>query len=301
MSEDLTVAVDLGGTHVRAALVDVGGAVHGRIRRETPHHEDTPSFLIEMIAEIADGRDVVRAVIGVPGVVDYDEERLVEAPNLPTRWCPMLSDQWLTEHSLAEGRELDIALANDADLAAVGESSFGAGVEARDVVYVTVSTGVGAGIVLGQRLMRGRYSGGEVGHSIIDRNRVVAGEDGTVEFLGSGTAIGRMAAAAGLDATGADLAALVVEGDPTVTEIWNEAIDAVALGVVNLCWMVTPQMVVIGGGVGMNSELVLPRVAKRVEELGPAIEPISIVAAKLGDDVGLIGAAAWWKAIGRER
>lgn len=252
-------------------------------------------FLVDLIAEVAEGDNIPRAVIGVPGVIDYDDEQLIAAPNLPIGWIPMLSDRWLTERT-----GLDIALANDADLAAVGESNFGAGVDARDVVYLTVSTGVGAGIVLGHRLMNGRYSGGEVGHSIIDRTRVAAGEDGTVEFLGSGTAIGRMARAAGLDATGAEMAALVAAGDPTATAIWDDAIDAVALGVVNLCWMVTPQMVVVGGGVGMNSSLVLPRIAKRVEELGPAIEPIAIVPAKLGDDAALIGAAAWWKAIGRE-
>ncbi len=292
---DPTIAIDLGGTHVRAAVVDARGVVTSRVRRATPHDHPTPAFIADLVVEVTAGQPIRRVVVGLPGVIDYDAEHLVAAPNLPAAWLPMLSDQWLTERT-----GLEVALANDADLAAVGESNFGAGVEARDVVYVTVSTGVGAGIVLGHRLMRGRYSSGEIGHSVIDRNRMLVGEDGTVEYLGSGTAMARAAKAAGLDVSGAELAELVAGGDPTAVEIWSEAIEAVAVGVVNLCWLVAPQMVVVGGGVGMNADLVLPTIQRRVTEFGPTIEPIQIVAAKLGDDAALCGAAAWWKAIGRD-
>lgn len=303
---DPTIAIDLGGTHVRAAVVDADGTVTSRVRRSTPHDQPTPAFIADLVAEVSSAASVggerapdrgaiQRAVVGVPGVIDYDAEQLIAAPNLPQAWIPMLSDAWLAERTGVE-----IALANDADLAAVGESNFGAGVAVRDVVYVTVSTGVGAGIVLGHRLMRGRYSGGEIGHSVIDRGRMARGEDGTVEYLGSGTAMARLADEAGLDAAGAELAALVADGDPRAVAVWNDAIEAVAVGVVNLCWLVTPQMIVIGGGVGMNSDLVLPIIKRRVAEFGPTIEPIQIVPAKLGDDAALSGAAAWWKAIGRD-
>ncbi len=294
-STEPTIAIDLGGTHVRAAVVDVDGTVTSRVRQTTPHEQPTPSVLVDLIAQVAGGAPIRRAVVGVPGVIDYDTEQLIAAPNLPAAWIPMLSDQWLAERT-----GLDVALANDADLAAVGESNFGAGAEARDVVYVTISTGVGAGIVLGHRLMRGRYSGGEIGHSVIDRARMARGEDGTVEYLGSGTAMSRLAHEAGLSLTGAELAAQVVAGEPVATGVWNNAIEAVAVGVINLCWLVAPQMVVVGGGVGMNSELVLPIIERRVAEFGPTIEPIQIVPAKLGDDAALSGAAAWWKAIGRD-
>ena len=294
-SDEPTIAIDLGGTHVRAAVVAADGTVASRVRQATPHEQPTPAFLADLIAQVAGGAPIRRAVVGVPGVIDYDTEHLIAAPNLPAAWIPMLSDQWLTERT-----GLDIALANDADLAAVGESHFGAGTEARDVVYVTISTGVGAGIVLGDRLMRGRYSGGEIGHSVIDRARMARGEDGTVEYLGSGTAMARTAREAGLSLSGAELAAEVAAGEPVATGVWNNAIEAVAVGVVNLCWLVAPQVVVIGGGVGMNSELVLPIIQDRVAEFGPTIEPIQIVPAKLGDDAALSGAAAWWKAIGRD-
>lgn len=289
-----TIAVDLGGTHVRAALVDASGEVLHRIRRSTPTADPTPAFLVEMMHEVRGEEECRRAVIGLPGVIDHENEVLVKAPNLPQRWIPMLTDSWLTERS-----DLLISLANDADLAAVGEATFGAGRGFRDVVYVTISTGIGAGIVLGDHLMRGRYSGGEVGHTILSRTALAAGEPATVEDLGSGTSITRRAEAAGLEFSGAELADKAREGHPEAVEIWTKAIESAAAGIVNLCWIVTPQAVVIGGGVGMNGDLVLPIVSEAIEAHGPGVSKVAVLNAGLGDDAALAGAAAWWNAIGR--
>lgn len=289
-----TIAIDLGGTHVRAALVDEGGSVLHRVRRSTPTDDPSPKFLVELMHEVRDDEDCQRAVIGLPGVIDHENEVLMKAPNLPQSWIPMLTDAWLTERS-----GLAISLANDADLAAVGEATFGAGRGFRDVVYVTISTGIGAGIVLGDRLMRGRYSGGEIGHTILSRTALAAGEPATVEDLGSGTSISRRAAAAGLEVRGAELADRVRAGDSLAVEVWNKAIESAAAGIVNLCWIVTPQAVVIGGGVGMNGDLVLPIVHEAIQAHGPGVAKVAVLNAGLGDDAALAGAAAWWSAIGR--
>ncbi|MGH1504829.1 MAG: ROK family protein [Acidimicrobiales bacterium] len=295
MSAPLTVAIDLGGTHLRGALVEHDGTIVRRDRWATPSADEEPTALVKLIDEVSKGYDVSRAVIGLPGVIDHDAETLVHAPNLPPSWVPLLTDAWLTRRT-----GLDVALANDCDLAAVGEATFGAGQSHRDVVYVTISTGVGAGIVLGSKLMRGRYSGGEIGHTIIDRDLTAAGGDGTVEGLGSGTALGKAQAAAGLDPASGYLTDLVRAGDEAANEVFTSGIEAAALGVVNLCWIVSPQMVVIGGGVGMHGDLVLPIVERMVQAHGPRIGTIDVVNAELGDDAALVGAAAWWEAIGRE-
>lgn len=289
-----TIAVDLGGTHVRAAVVDEAGQVLNRLRRSTPTDDPSPAFLVEMMQEVRGDEDCGRAVIGLPGVIDHENEVLVKAPNLPQRWIPMLTDAWLTERS-----GLAISLANDADLAAVGEAAFGAGRGFRDVVYVTISTGIGAGIVLGDHLMRGRYSGGELGHTILSRTALAAGEPATVEDLGSGTSITRRAEAAGLGFTGAELAEKVREGHAGATDVWNKAIESAAAGIVNLCWIVTPQAVVVGGGVGMNGDLVLPIISEAIVAHGPGVSKVAVLNAGLGDDAALAGAAAWWNAIGR--
>ncbi len=295
-----TVAVDLGGTHVRAALVDGDGTVIGRVRRQTPADAMTPAIIAELAAEVTgscrpDDRPG-RAVVGVPGLVDHEAERLVHAPNLPPTWIDLLNHEWLSART-----GLDVALANDADLAAVGESSFGAGRNHRDVVYVTISTGVGAGLVVDDQLVRGAMSGGELGHTVIDRVAALAGQPATVEDLGSGTAIAKRAAEAGIEERGPDLAERVRAGDPTATAIWTSAIEAVAIGLANLAWIVTPGIVVVGGGVGMNGDLVLPIVRAGLERFGPAeVPPIVVANAALGDDAALAGAARWWKAIGRD-
>jgi glucokinase len=282
-----TLAVDLGGTNMRVAVVDPSGAILDRAHAPTPRDAPTIDPLVHLVRAMRDRHDVEHAVVAVPGRVDHQAGTLLHAPNLPSRWPPML-----TRAALESDLDVAVSLANDADLAAVGEAYFGAGRGHRDVVYMTISTGVGAGILVGGRLLLPRYSAGEVGHSIIDRVLAAAGGDGTVEGLGSGTAINRAARAAGLDAVGRDITRLVVAGDPDATAVWDPAIFAAALGVVNLAHLAAPTIVVIGGGVGRNGELVLAPIRDALTRLGP-VAPPDVVAAALGDDPGLVGAAAW--------
>lgn len=294
-----TVAIDLGGTHIRVAIVAPDGLVLAFDRQRTPADEPTPEVIPAMIKKLVaaepDVGRVNRAVVGLPGVIDHVDGRLLAAPNLPQSWISHLNEQWLADHI-----GLPVALANDADLAAVGESAYGAGRDHRDVVYVTISTGVGAGVVVADELVRGTFSGGEIGHTVIDRAAAAAGLPATVEDIGSGTAIEKAAAAAGISERGAALAALVRSGDPRATEIWNDGIAAVGIGIANLAWIVAPQVVVVGGGVGMNGDLVLPILEKQISQHGPDTgETIAVATAVLGDQAALAGAAAWWKAVGR--
>lgn len=303
--EGLVVAVDLGGTHARAAAVAPDGTVACRERVPTPHDAVEPLVLLDLVDRVrravagADGTDVgvsPSTIIGLPGVVDYRRQRLVAAPNLPSGWQPFLCREWLQSRLGGE-----VELANDADLAAVGEARFGAGRGRTDVAFVTISTGVGAGAVLGGRLIRGRYSGLELGHTIIDRVRALAGLEATVELLGSGSALARAGLAAGLGpVTGADVVGLVRSGSPATAPIWEDAMAAAGLGIVNLCWMLSPELVVVGGGVGMNWELVKPILSEMLAHFGPTTIGTELVPAALGDDAALAGAGGWRAAVGRE-
>ena len=194
-----TLAVDLGGTNMRVAVVDREGTVLDRAQEPTPHHARSIEPFVGFVRAMRDAHDVEHAVVAVPGRVDYEAGRLLDGPHLPADWPPVLP-----RDALADALALPVALANDADVATIGEARFGAARGHDDVVYVTVSTGVGAGIVVGGHLLRPRYSAGEVGRSVVDRVLAAAGEDGTVEGLGSGTALARAAHAAGLDAAGPD-------------------------------------------------------------------------------------------------
>ncbi|MEL7156885.1 MAG: ROK family protein, partial [Actinomycetota bacterium] len=283
-----TAAIDLGGTHVRVALVDPEGNLRHRTRAETARHDDRPDQLVDLVqaltAEAGPGHQCTGVVIGIPGIIDHDTEALVRAPNLNQAWIPHLRADWF-EQRLG----LPVALANDADLAAVGEAFFGAGRHHRDVVYVTISTGVGAGAVFDGSLVRGRRSGSEIGHTIVDLDAARSGQPATVEELGAGPAIAKAAAAAGLVERDGALADLVRSGHQAACQLWERAIDAVAVGITNVAWLLAPDVVVVGGGVGANNpELILPRIASWLERHGPAVaEPIAVAPVELGDDAAL--------------
>jgi len=287
-----TLAVDLGGTHMRCAVVEPDGSVHDRREAATPHDGTGTSALVELMRSVHSAVPCTRAVVGVPGRVDYRRGVLEHAPNLPAGWLPTL-----TESHLEGALGLAVALANDADLAAVGEARSGAGREHSDVAYLTISTGIGAGVVLSGLLVHGRRSLAEVGHTVIALDRLAAGQPATLEDLASGTALSRQAAAAGFG-LGRDVLAGVREGDASATAIWSELVRAAAVGVVNLAWSFSPNLIVIGGGVGLVGDMLLAPLREAVSRDGPPLvdPPIAILPAQLGDDAGLVGAAGWHRA-----
>ena len=288
----MILAIDLGGTNMRAALVDDGGGVSEREERPTPDHPDVDA-LIDLARVVRERGGAERAVVGVPGRVDYGAGTLEYAPNLPDSWRDDL-----TEARLSQALDLDVALANDADLAAVGEAWFGAGRAYSDVAYLTISTGIGAGVVTGGLLVHGRRSVAEVGHTIVDGRAMLEGRPSTVEDLGSGTALTTLAREADLAENGKARVELVEAGDVTATRVLERVVFSAAIGAVNLAHLFTPEVIVVGGGLGLVGELVLEPIRRMVTDEGPRAlpKPIDVVNAGLGDDAALSGAAAWERA-----
>jgi glucokinase len=284
------LAVDLGGTSMRVSRTSPDGEVLER--REEPTSDDA-TRLIELMREVAKGGPVAHAVVGVPGRVDYGLGRLEYAPNVPAVWVDAMD-----EGKLSADLGLPVSLANDADLAAVGESWFGAGRDFADMAYMTVSTGIGAGVVVGGLLLHGRRSMAEVGHTVVDGEALAEGRPATVEELGSGTALDRLAKEAGLDVAGKDLVNQVRAGDDRAAKVLTRVVTAAAIGAVNLAHLFTPEVLVIGGGLGLNGDLVLDPIRNLLETRGPRglPMPIAVVNAALGDDAGLAGAGAWHRA-----
>lgn len=289
------LAVDLGGTSMRAALAAPEGSISRRHEVPTPRSPD-PSPLIELMRGVAEGSGATTAVVGVPGRVDYGAGTLEWAPNLAPGWA-----EGLNEAALGAALGIEVSLANDADLAAVGEAAYGAGSPYADVAYVTVSTGVGAGVVTNGLLTHGRRSLAELGHCIIDLHALPDGP-ARVEHLGSGTAMKRRAAEAGLEGDGREVERLMRSGDATATSVWDAVVEAAAVGAVNLAWFFTPEVIVVGGGLGLRGEAVLGPIRDHVQRLGPVDlpDPIEVVNAALADDAALAGAAAWERAFNPE-
>lgn len=278
------VAIDLGGTRLRSAVFDAGGRLLHHSSVPTPPGD--PGSLAAALADARraayeGGQSATHAVVGVPGWVDYRTNVAVNFPNLPA-WGS------LDGAALSAAVGLEVVFGNDADFAALGEHQFGAGQGVADLVYITCSTGVGAGVVLGGRLVRSHRSIAEIGHTIIDWR---TGD--TVEELASGTALARVA---GVPAE--VVAARAAAGDETAARQFRAAAEALGVGVVNMALLFGPERVVIGGGMAAAGDLLLGPVRERVAaERSPlfALRPEDVVLAHQTQDAGLLGAFAFWR------
>jgi glucokinase len=243
--------------------------------------------------------------IGCGGPLDADAGILIAPPHLPGwRDVPITA--------LAEAAyERPAALENDATAAAAGEHRFGAGAGTRHMVYLTLSTGVGGGVVIDGRLYRGASgNGGELGHVTVDwhgRPCRGCGRRGCLEAYVSGTSIAERAAealaaqrgggsalAALEPVTAADVAAAASAGDELARAVWDETVEALACGLASIVNLFEPELVVIGGGVSRSGEQLLgpARELVRAQAMRPAGEAAAIVRSALGDRVGVVGAAA---------
>lgn len=274
------IASDVGGTRLRVARMGVDGAVHDRSAVRTP--ENDPGVLARMIRQALESADgpIDGAVVGMPGPVDYSKGEVLALPNLPD-WAGQVSAR-----RLKDDLGIPVLLANDADLAALGEHRYGAGVGSTDMVYITSSTGVGAGVIVGGKLLHGTRSMAEVGHTIVDR---ATGD--TVESLGSGTALTRLA---GEDAQSVTQRAQA--GDPDALRLMSAVAGDFAIGVFNMVHLFAPERVVIGGGMSQAGDLLLGPVRTMLarSDATSFAARVEVVQAAGGDDVGLKGAVAYW-------
>lgn len=305
------LGLDIGGTKLAAGVVDRTGRVHSFLVAPTLAEQGAAhgiARLIELgrraVAESGLGWEAIHAVgIGCGGPLDAGSGVLVAPPHLPGwRDVPITA---LVE----EAYDRPATLENDATAAAAGEHLYGAGAGTRNMIYLTLSTGVGGGIVLDGRLYRGSFgNGGELGHVTVDcdgRPCRGCGRRGCLEAYVSGTSIAERAqeaiAADGNSSlanlsqpTAADVAAAARAGDALARTVWSETIDALACGLTSIVNLFEPELVVLGGGVSSTGEQLIGPVRKRVraEAMKPAGEGADIVQSALGDRVGVVGAAA---------
>jgi glucokinase len=295
------LGLDVGGTKNAAAVVERDGTVRGFVVAPSEPERGPDDGLERLFAlgkravsESGVGWEEIEGVgIGCGGPLDATQGVLIAPLHLPG-W----SNVPITARA-ASVFDRPAVLENDATAAAAGEHRYGAGRGSQNVVYLTVSTGIGGGVVIDGRLFRGSTgNGGELGHVTVDwRGRECrgCGRRGCLEAYASGTSIAERAEEAGLHgATAEDVAAAALAGDATAQQVWAETCEALACGITSIANLFEPEVVVIGGGVSRQGEHLLGPVRELVhmQVIGPPGRTIRIVQAKLGDTVGVVGAAA---------
>ena len=293
MATPLALGVDLGGTNLRAAVVDAAGNV---LRRTSVPTEVTggPAAIIAQMLSLAknlssaDWTNIAAVGVSAPGPLDSDDGVVIGIPTLPG-W-----ENFPLRTVLADKFQRPVVLENDGIAAAFGEWKFGAGQGLNHLVYVTVSTGIGGGIVADARLLRGRRGmAGHVGHLLIaaDGPRCACGAIGCFEALASGTAFSAAARQAGFaDAASAVSAARA--GDGSAIAVVNREADLLGYGFASLLHLCAPQRLIVGGGVSQALDLLHPRIMAQINRHAMLpFRDIEIVRAGLGDNSGLVGAA----------
>lgn len=308
------VGVDIGGTGVKMALVDQRGRVLRRESFATGDHRGRTALLEALARGIrglaADGRKlgfkVIGAGVGAPGPIDVERGFVYFFPNIPG-WknAPI--------RSLLEKRTgLAVRVDNDANAMALGESLFGAGRGARNLIALTLGTGIGGGIVLDGKLFHGpAYSAAEIGHIILNESGPLCGcgNRGCIEtYVGNGHFVrevrrrldaGQKSVLSRWIREGQPLSPLLVaraadRGDRLAVSQW--ALTAGRLGTVlaGLVNVLNPERIVLGGGIALNRKHIFPTVKRVIREKAfpIAARSVRVVPAALGTDAGTVGAAA---------
>jgi glucokinase len=305
------LALDVGGTKLAAGVVAADGTVLSSAVCPTRVHEG-PEPALKRLFDLgrqavksagADLGDLVGTGIGCGGPLDPYAGMLTGPPHLPG-WV----DIPITDLARAAyGR--DAVVDNDGTAGAAGQWRFGAGRGSDHLVYLTLSTGVGGGAVLGGRTFRGAAgNGGEPGHVTVrfdGRHCRSCERAGCLEAYASGTSIAERAReglAAGADSalsamghvTAADVTAAARAGDPFAAALWEETLDLLGSGLTSIVNLYEPEVLVLGGGVTRAADLLFEPVRRRVtaQAMGPAAGAVRIVPATGGEHAGLLGAAA---------
>ena len=310
-ANNLVCAADLGGTHLRVALVDSAGHIHFRLKQSTPQEETPDGILCSLVSAvrecevhakgIKDDKRISAVSVVVPGTVNVNNGIVVKAPNLPSLDGFHLNEQVSSQLGYRS------VLENDANAAAVGEMWMGAGRGHSAIVCVTLGTGVGGGIILSGKLWRGADgAAAEIGHMCVDPFGGVAcgcGSRGCLEVYASATAIVRMTREASprhpnstLDINKLTSEAIFCAGkrhDELALEVFKRMGVYLGIGIANLINILNPEMIVIGGGVANGWELFDKSMRQQVAERAfPLLAArVQIVRAECGDDAGLLGAA----------
>lgn len=287
-----TAGIDIGGTNTRIALIDEAYEIIQRI--QFPTDVNNPQATLQKIQETVQSFSVAIAGVGLscPGPLDLKQGIILDTPNLKGGW-----------HGLAVSKELSarlkvpVFLENDANLACLAEAVLGQGKDYSYVQFLTISTGLGSGLVIDKKIYQGAHGfAHEIANIPLWRNGPSHGSiyPGGVEAICSGTAITTRAKKAGLDVEHAgDVYSLACSQNQTAIDIMEDAKEYLANTIAIIYAFVDPEIVILGGSVAIKILGFVEDVEQRVKtKVYPNIQPlVKVVKTNLSEDSGLLGAA----------
>ncbi|MEO3782195.1 ROK family protein [Actinocorallia sp. B10E7] len=295
MAGSCVVALDVGGTRMKAGLVGEGAHVITERLYDTGR-EDGPAAVTERLVGVVQqltegarerGLRPSGAGVVIPGIIDEDTGVVRSSANIGWQDFPL-------RRHLAQHTELPVAIGHDVRAGGLAESVLGAGRGQSDLLFLALGTGIAGAMILEGRPFSGGGYGGEIGHMQLDPggHPCGCGSRGCLETLASASAVARRySRRAGEQVSAREVALRVEAGEPLALEIWRDATEALATALLAYMTICAPTRVVIGGGLAQSGETLLAPLRASVEKRTTYHRPVQIVRAALGDRAGLLGAA----------
>lgn len=305
---EIVLACDLGGTNLRMAAINADGSVLYRTKYATPRGDNAEQIVDafasaaeECIGAVADKGNIKALSAAVPSGIDYKNGIVVKAPNLPAL------DGFRLAPTLTSRIGLPVILENDANAAAIGEQAFGAAKGFNSALMVTLGTGVGGGVIIDGKILRGADGmAGELGHICVEPFGYPCGcgSRGCIEQYSSATAVVRMTRE--LEGqypqtklrdksplTSADIYEAGLQNDELALEVFRLMGFYLGVALASFINVINPEIIIIGGGASAGWDLFLPHTKEQIQKrsYGVSAERVKIVRAELGDDAGILGAA----------
>lgn len=311
---DYIVGIDIGGSKVLTGILDREGHIIIR-QKEATCSAGRPGEVMEQVARMVElmmdelgvqAKDIIGTGVGVPGPLDYYRGVVLESPNL--RW-----PEYPVGDELSKRLDTKLLLDKDTNVAALGEFYYGLNKGCPNFIYITVSTGIGGGIIADGKLLHGQNGGaGEWGHMVLepDGRRCGCGRQGCLEALASGTALAqavqemiardqgqsiRSVCTEGKSITARELGWAARQGNKEAHDLVMQAGRYLGMAIANLVNIFNPERVVIGGGMGLGlQDLLLPCICEYVSAhvFSLHLRHLQIETTQLGEDIVLLGCAA---------
>jgi len=282
---EYAIGVDMGGTNIRAAVIAQNGRIISRLKTKTGKEvKGIIRNTINIIEELS-SKKISAIGLGVPGIIDKKNGIVKHSPNLPFKNLDI-------KKIIQKKFRMPVFIDNDANCFTVGESLYGAGKGKSYVVGITLGTGVGSGIVIEGKPYYGKGNASEAGHSIIDFNgpKSKCGHAGCIESYVSARSILRQAKALNIK-NPKGLFDLAEKKNKKAIKLWQEIGFYLGVGITNIADILDPDIVIVGGNIS-NAWEFFNKTMKDIVKKRAFIQGVKIVKSKLGDNAGVLGAAA---------